>query len=224
MNKEMNNRKDKTPEYDLEQLLQSVEHAGRDSLRRQQLSDLIDQLAAKDAVSIRRPHYRIWTAIVSMAACIALFVTTVVRLTKTTETMLPSGPLTAQSTTDSIPSPSADADTVETPAALNETAPLLAYVPDDKEESIQMDEIDTIPIADTIVNVGEPELLLVEESSDDGIDNQIEIIADPIVSKGNDEPANTQAELIKNRRRLFRFRRTEASMMDGTMLAINIKL
>ena len=58
----------------LEQLLASVEHAGRDARRQQQLSDMIEQLS--EAEASRRSTVRRRVVRIAVAATITLFVTT----------------------------------------------------------------------------------------------------------------------------------------------------
>lgn len=57
----------------LEELLASVEHAGRDARRQQQLSEMIEQMAAQEHAAKRRT-VRLWTVGFSAAACLLLFV------------------------------------------------------------------------------------------------------------------------------------------------------
>lgn len=57
----------------LEELLASVEHAGRDARRQQQLAEMIGQMAAKEGAAKRR-IVRLWTVGIAAAACLLLFV------------------------------------------------------------------------------------------------------------------------------------------------------
>ncbi|MBQ8703100.1 MAG: hypothetical protein IJ524_01840 [Bacteroidales bacterium] len=70
---------------DLEQLLATLEHAGRDERRQQELGDMLDRLAAEqgERSEAGREHRHgawWWTLRVAAAACILLFVSTVVRI------------------------------------------------------------------------------------------------------------------------------------------------
>jgi len=62
----------------LEQLLASVEHAGRDARRQQQLAEMIERMAAEETVqkTTRRRAVGMWTARIAVAATVTLFVTT----------------------------------------------------------------------------------------------------------------------------------------------------
>jgi len=62
----------------LEQLLASVEHAGRDARRQQQLAEMIERMAAEETAqkTTRRCAVGMWTARIAVAATVTLFVTT----------------------------------------------------------------------------------------------------------------------------------------------------
>lgn len=218
--------KSQQAEERLAEMLNAIEHAGRDSRRRQQLSDLIDQLAANEATVYQRKKRRLWAIAFSAAACIVLFVTTIVRLTGTTGSIPPIVPLVAK-TNDSIPETKAVADTIVTPTLHKKTTPAVTIAESISVEPVPTTEEDSIPTTDTLLRINEPELLLAETPEDDEeLQNQIASITTPITSVGNNENTspNPQPEPQKKSRRLLRFLRPEASKMDGTMLAINIKL
>ena len=62
----------------LEELLNSVEHAGRDARRREQLAEMIERMAAEEAAqkAAQRHTVRMWTTRIAVAATVTLFVTT----------------------------------------------------------------------------------------------------------------------------------------------------
>ena len=66
--------KTNSPKPTLEQLLASLEHAGRDARRQQQLADMIEQMAEKEAS--RRRTIRLRVTRIAVAATVTLFVTT----------------------------------------------------------------------------------------------------------------------------------------------------
>ena len=80
----MKNDKEK---MNLEQLLATLEHAGRDSRRQQELSTMIDSLAAAETTKHRGFWW--WTSRVAAAACVTFFVTTAIRIW-----FIPTGPAT----------------------------------------------------------------------------------------------------------------------------------
>ena len=71
-------KKNSTPPT-LEELLASLEHAGRDARRQQQLSEIIERMAAEETAQ-RRRTVRLWSVRLVAAACLVLFMMTIVRL------------------------------------------------------------------------------------------------------------------------------------------------
>lgn len=63
----------------LEDLLSSIEHQGRDARRREQISAMIERMAAEEAAS-RRHTVRLWTVRVAVAASVMGIIMTVARL------------------------------------------------------------------------------------------------------------------------------------------------
>lgn len=63
---------------ELDQLLATIEHAGRDSRRQQELGVMIDSLAA--AETTKKRGFWWWSSRVAAAACVTFFVTTAVRI------------------------------------------------------------------------------------------------------------------------------------------------
>ena len=64
---------------DLEQLLGTLEHAGRDARRQQELGAMIDRMAATEG-STSRHGFWWWSARVAAAACLIFFISTAVRI------------------------------------------------------------------------------------------------------------------------------------------------
>ncbi|MBQ3949542.1 MAG: hypothetical protein II661_03620 [Bacteroidales bacterium] len=70
--------KNDSNKMDLNQLLSTLEHAGRDNRRQQELCAMIDNLAAAETNKHRGFWW--WTSRVAVAACITFFITTAVRI------------------------------------------------------------------------------------------------------------------------------------------------
>ena len=62
--------KNDSNKMDLDQLLATLEHAGRDSRRQQELSAMIDSLAAAETTKHRSFWW--WSSRVAVAACVTL--------------------------------------------------------------------------------------------------------------------------------------------------------
>ena len=86
-------------------MLATLEHAGRDSRRQQELGAMIDSLAAAETTKHRSFWW--WSSRVAVAACVTFFVTTAVRIW-----FIPTGP-----TTKGIPTV-AEVNGTETPTAI----------------------------------------------------------------------------------------------------------
>ena len=231
-NNDIHNDKSQKADERLADMLHAIEHAGRDKRRQQQLSSLIDHLAAEEAVAVNRRHRRLWTTVFSAAACIALFVTTIVRLTNTTATIPPAGgPLLANVVNDTLSVNNENRDTMqETPQrAVKKTEPIMVASNEVGIEEPSLETEETLSIEDTVTDITEPEEFLAEETEDFEEDAEektepVETIATPIVSVGNNEKVTAQEEQepAKKSRRLISLRRPEPSKMEGTMLALRI--
>ena len=97
--------KNDSNKMDLDQLISTLELAGRDSRRQQELSAMIDSLAA--AESTKRRGLWWWTSRIAAAACVTFFVTTAIRIW-----FIPTGP-----TPKSIPTV-AEVNGTEKPTAI----------------------------------------------------------------------------------------------------------
>ncbi|MBP5541942.1 MAG: hypothetical protein J6X88_09870 [Bacteroidales bacterium] len=85
--------KNTKPTPTLEEMLATVEHAGRDARCQQQLSEMIEGLAAKETAA-RRRVVSLWTARIAAAACLAGVILTFVHYMNMT--VEPDGPMVAK--------------------------------------------------------------------------------------------------------------------------------
>lgn len=225
--------KNQQAEEQMAEMLRAIEHAGRNSRRQQQLSDLIDQLAAEKATVAHHHNRKRWAIAFSAAACIALFVTTIVKFIYTPSTMPKGGVIVAQNDNDSIVM-NDDIVLIENP----ENGDTIAYAPlhaapkgktlliAQHEEVLQETRIEEVmenEVEDKILEDIKPELFLAEGFESEERD-PIESIVTPVVSIGNNEEKTTSTAKVpeKKRRGLLRIFRSEPSKMDGTMLAFRI--
>ncbi len=211
---------------DLDQLLATLEHAGRDSRRQQELSAMIDSLAAAETTKHRSFWW--WSSRVAAAACVTFFVTTAVRIW-----FIPTGP-----TTKGIPTV-AEVNGTETSTAIVSDTAVLPTV----NRSITSPTPKVVKAEPTIAS----EELYAEETAEpveeDSIEAPYYIIEDDFAPNTEpiaysepkqaitDEPAATTpdagtpnvAQTTKpQRRKLFGgfLRRPEPSRMEGTTLAL----
>lgn len=227
-NNDIHNDKRLLADEHLAEMLHAIEHAGRDKRRQQQLSELIDQMAAENAVVASRRNKKSWAIAISAAACIALFVTTIVRLTNTTTSVLPVGgtPM-ASVVNDTLIENTENSDTLPTlPRHTVRKRERLMIATNEVGNDEPTQEADETPsIADTIMDIIEPEVFMTEDiSGNDDETESVDIIAAPITCVGNNDNMTVQEkqEPAKKPRRLFRIRRSGPSKMDGTMLALRI--
>lgn len=210
----------------LEQLLASVEHAGRDARRQQQLAEMIERMAAEEA-SKRRRSVRLWTARVAAAATVTLFiVTSVWRIAN--------------------PSPSLGVQLAQVPADRTPKLPTPTMVPLRQAETTP-DKPSSAPVcqkqAMAAISVAEEQPIEVEAAAVEPVPDfpvMEETIAEAVVQEEplpiveEEEPVVTSMEPEtmaqssptpkpkQERRGFFSLFRAEPSLMDGTMLAFNI--
>ena len=212
---------------DLDQLLATLEHAGRDNRRQQELGAMIDSLAAAEETPKRGFWW--WSSRVAAAACVTFFVTTAIRIW-----FIPTGP-----TTKGIPTV-AEVTVTETPTATVSDTAVLPTV----KRSITSPTPKVVKAEPTVTS----EELYAEETAEpveeDSIEAPYYIIEDDFAPDTEqladnsepeqaitDEPAATTpdantpnvAQTAKpQRRRLFGgfLRRSEPSRMEGTTLAL----
>lgn len=215
----------------LEQLLRTVEHAGRDSRRQQQLMELIKTLDAEETAIRSRKLRRVWTITISAAACMALFVTTIVKLIGE-ESVTVDGPLTAEvnneafqpafETVDSrktiVPIPVTRAvrkQIVTGDEDLPEQFKLLDEVPSTEKE---IEEYETVPEKEMIELFAENDKPGYDDNNIEG-ESMYEQMAQLSEPEAN---TNNSTDPVKEHRHWLKLRRAEPSKMDGTMLAFNL--
>lgn len=210
----------------LEQLLASVEHAGRDARRQQQLSEMIEHMAAEEA-SKRHRSVRLWTVRFAAAATVTLFVVTSVwKLANPTSS---TGMQVAQAPVDRIPKLPMPTMVPLQQAAKASDKPLnipvrkiraMAAMSVAEEQPIEVEVAAVEPV---------PDFPVVEEAIAEAV-----VQEEPLPIVEEEEPAVTNMEPAamaqssptqkpkQERRGFFSLFRAEPSLMDGTMLAFNI--
>ena len=221
---------------ELELMLKAVEKAGRDSRRREALSAMLDQMAANEAAVHRKVVRRRWSIGISAAACLLLFVTTIVRLTNIGDGVA-AGPLTAEVDEKTI----VNGDTVAIDSDVKtdvlpvkarkvfapnvtEPAPMMAETKAPQEEtapipSAEEQAADTVSLGDEVLfDAGQ----FAEADLPESEENE-EVTPSPSSPQPAQVAANTPAaKPDKRRSRWVRHHRDDRSKMDGTMLAFNI--
>jgi hypothetical protein len=218
-------KKNSTPPT-LEELLASVEHAGRDARRQQQLSQMIERMAAEETAQKRRT-IRLWSVRMVAAACLLLFVLTIVRLWQPASQ--PVGPQMAQAPQVQLPpvhmAPAKPAkaepkpSVVARPTAVGTSTPMPALPSQPFTTEPILEEIIPSPVFD------EP---MPTEQYAEAVEEEVPVEEEtPIASMqqptsdalAQAEPAPEPSE---QRRSIFRLCQAEPSMMDGNVLSIRL--
>ncbi len=219
--------KNDSNKMDLDQLLATLEHAGRDSRRQQELSAMIDSLAAAETTKHRSFWW--WSSRVAVAACVTFFATTAVRIW-----FIPTG-----HTTKGIPTV-AEVTVTETPTATVSDTAVLPTVnrsitsPTPKvvkaEPTVASEELYAEETAEPVEKDSTEALYFIIEDDFAPNTEPIAYNSEP-EQPTTDEPAATTpdagtpnvAQTTKpQRRKLFGgfLRRSEPSRMEGTTLAL----
>ena len=217
-------KKNSTPPT-LEELLASLEHAGRDARRQQQLSEMIERMAAEETAQ-RRRTVRLWSVRLVAAACLVLFMMTIVRLwypsSVSVEPQLAQAPqvqLPKVHMAPAQPGKASPRPIVESRPATISPKPALPSQPVVAEPILE--ELIPAPIFDEPAP-SEQYAEAVDDTASD--DEQLPVapfqpeVSDVVVQA---EPA-PEPEAPAQRRNIFRLRQAEPSMMDGNVLSFRI--
>ena len=204
----------------LEQLLASVEHAGRDSRRQQQLSAMIERMAADEAK--KRRTFRMWAIPLAAAATVTLFVVTSVWQWE--NPMQPVGPQVAQApavrrTELPLPQtkqqPVAIAPVRQRAAVEDGTLPLPGIVTATPAQPLVMEVVEPVMPQEEYLAEALP-----EETDTLYQGNITPAVPADVPSQLAQAPAEPRT--AERSRSFFSFFRAEPSLMDGTVLAFNI--
>ena len=218
-------KKNSTPPT-LEELLASLEHAGRDARRQQQLSEMIERMAAEETAQ-RRRTVRLWSVRLVAAACLVLFMLTLVRLWYPSQPS--AGPQVAQAPQVQHPvfhmAPAQPEKAASRPAVVSYPAAIFAPKPVLQSQPV---------VAEPIVEEQRPAPIFDEPVSSEQYAEAVDVTASddeqfpaaslqPEVSDAiaQAEPAH-EPEAPAQRRSIFRLRQAEPSMMDGNVLSFRI--
>ena len=224
----------------LEELLSSIEHQGRDARRREQISAMLERMAAEESAA-RRHTVRLWTVRVAVAASVMGIIMTVARLMQ--PQMQPVGSQKAQAPSivppvlhsDSVlhTSETASVSPTQAPAALQPSAtPDTAYMLHPQVVNATEDESSVAEVPMLVHPM--PEHLLAEAEMaalPDGDTRSLQQPQIPLETLAQSEPASapeapqedTPAAKSKPRgNSFFKLFEPKPSMMEGTMLAFHI--
>lgn len=215
---------------DFEQMLRTVEHAGRDARRQQELGDMIDRMAAAEE---RHHGFWWWGARVAAAACLVFFISTAIRVWFIPVDE-PETPIVAAVDAGRIPTVQTSDPQPRQPekAAVRRAKPTVK--PANPEHPDIPETPNTLEITEEFYAEVPAEELPAEVTEEEPLVVEQDFAAAPVVEEQPAEPvaiAQTtpapvpKPDVSKPTRRSFfgsLFRQAEPSKMDGTMLAINI--
>lgn len=209
----------------LEQLLHAVEHAGRDQRRRQQLSQMIEQMA--EAETSKSHTIRLWVARVAVAAMITLFVVVPVwnwiGVDQSVEMQVSQVPVSIQAR--DVEPVAVEVEQKRDYVARRHARAVNRTLPDLVEP--ECEEQDNA--SDVVVVESQPVYDLQEEAVAENLepidtDPVVEEVLPVVPSKEPEQVAQSmpRTDAKRERRSFFSFLSAEPSMMDGTMLAFQL--
>ena len=220
-------KKNSTPPT-LEELLASVEHAGRDARRQQQLSEMIERMAVEEAAAKRR-SVRLWSVRLVAAACLVLFMMTIVRLwypsPVSVKPQLAQAPQVQLPKVHMAPAEPAKAALRPTftvrPAAVGIVSPQPALQSQPFVAEPILEEIIPSPVFDEPMLTEQYAEVSDEEQPAEEVLPIASILQPASEALAQAEPA-PEPEAPTQRRSIFRLRQSEPSMMDGNVLSIRL--
>lgn len=210
----------------LEQLLASVEHAGRDARRQQQLSEMIERMAAEEA-SKRHRSVRLWAVRFAAAAAVTLFVVTSVWILTNPSPL--AGVQVAQAPVvrkTKLPVPTMEplrqaAEAPDNPLNVPVSKPQATVaMPVVEEQPVGAEAAAVEPVPDFPVMEKTMAEAVVQEEPMPTVEEEEPVVTDiepAVMAQSSPTPKPKQ-----ERRGFFSLFRAEPSLMDGTMLAFNI--
>ena len=219
----------------LQQLLGTLEHAGRDKRRQEEIGAMIDRMAEMERGKRKEEKGKSrtawwWTVRVAAAACVFFFIVTAVRIW-----FIPTEPASTLV---------AEADVPATPQELTKDFPTTTQrLPNDyhggrkkavekpRQEPFAEDEAELVEIEEVLADnetveevVDTVESLFVTTDDMAAEPEEPQVDAEPEQTVQPVQPLPVAAQPQERKRSLLGglIRRAEPSKMDGTMLAINI--
>lgn len=209
--------KSTNPNPSLEELLASVEHAGRDARRQQQLAEMVEGLAAKEDAA-RRRVVRLWTARIAAAACLLGVIFTIVHYINLP--VASTVPMLAEVRPMDVKRPSV----AKTPEAMQPSVPLR------QEHNVVRQVYPTMELPERLPDLVEEESLIVlTEVPELAPVNLSDFYADVAPEQFPTE-ALAQAETVEEpkpterakRRSIFSIGNSEPDLMEGNTLSIRL--
>ena len=210
--------KTNSPKPTLEQLLASLEHAGRDARRQQQLADMIEQMAEKEAS--RRRTIRLRVTRIAVAATVTLFVTTSVW-----RWLTPSQPQASQAPLRAVVSPTVPTQQPQSVLPVRTTFGRPQPVPSATPTATPDEPVEApVEVEPALFEIVEPPLpqeeYIAAAEPSRPVEEETPFTPQPAAETlAQNETAPAAAP---RRHSLFSLRMAEPSLMDGNVLALQI--
>lgn len=211
---------------ELEQMLASLEHAGRDERRQQELGAMIDRMGGAERAERKRGFWW-WSVRVAAAACVFFFISTAVRIwfiptekaVQVAQTEVPERPEVLPAMPATV-----EEDEVSVSAAPRVMRAVPVQASDETPEQEPVEELVAeevaAPEAVEPLDTVEPPVATIEDDRAPDSELVAEVVEQPAQDEGRDEPpAEPEKSTIGS---FFKslFRLAEPSAMDGTTLAV----
>lgn len=213
---------------DLEQMLATLEHAGRDERRQQELGAMIDGMAGEKSAEQRHGFWW-WSTRVAAAACVLFFISTAVRIwfipTEEAVQVAQAEVPVAPEVRPVAPAPVEEPEVTIAPAPrIKRTSTVQPVVETPEQQSVEelLAEEVALPEAVEPLDTAEVPVVIIEDDIAPDTELVVEAAVEqqPVVALPQAEP---QAEPEKATLGSFfksLFRLAEPSAMDGTTLAL----
>ena len=213
---------------DLEQMLATLEHAGRDERRQQELGAMIDRMAGEESAEQRHGFWW-WSTRVAAAACVLFFISTAVRIwfipteeaVQVAQTEVPVVP----EVRPVAPAPVEEPEVTIAPAPrIKRSSTVQPVVETPEQQSVEellAEEVALSEVVEPLDTVEVPVVII-----EDDIAPDTELVAEsvveqqPVVALPQDEPQAEQEKVTLGNFFRSLFRLAEPSAMDGTTLAL----
>ena len=213
---------------ELEQMLASLEHAGRDERRRQELGAMIDSMGGAESAERKRGFWW-WSVRVAAAACVFFFISTAVRIwfiptekaVQVAQTEVP----VVKEVRSVVPAPVEEPEvTVTLAPRIKKSIPAQPIVETPEQQPVEellAEEVAVPEVVEPLDAVEVPTVVIEDDiAPDPELVAEAAVEQQPVVALPQDEP---QAEPEKATLGSFfksLFRLAEPSAMDGTTLAL----
>ena len=213
---------------DLEQMLATLEHAGRDERRQQELGTMIDRMAGAESAEQRHGFWW-WSTRVAAAACVLFFISTAVRIwfipTEEAVQVAQAEVPVAPEVRPVAPAPVEEPEVTVTPAPRIKRSSTVQPVVETPEqqpvEELVAEEVAAPEVVEPLDTVEVPVVIIEDDiAPDPELVAEAAVEQQPVVALPQAEPQGEPEKATLGSFFKSLFRLAEPSAMDGTTLAL----